>query len=174
MGVLIPQLNEEVELILVDDGCDEVRFDKYKDKVDIVHLDRNYGNSRAINTGIKKAIGKYIAIIDSDDMVMNFYVEEVLIAINNYDVDMIEIDWEDMYSGVVVHRPSNQAPWRSVYKKEIMPLFDENIRHSNDVPFRRDLDEDNKTHYYIEKVLYIYNSNRVGSLTWEKERGDYS
>lgn len=174
LDVLIPQLNEDVEVFLVDDGCNELRFDKYQDKINVVHLEENRGNSASLNIGIKKAQGKYVAIIDSDDMIVDYYVREVLNAIDNYDVDLIDIDWEDMHNHIVVHRPSNVAPWRSIYKKEIMPLFDESIRHSSDVPFRRDLDEGSKTHYYLEKVLYIYNSNRVGSLTWEKEQGDFS
>ena len=79
-----------------------------------------------------------------------------------------------MHSGDIVHRPSNFAPWRSIYKREIIPLFDENIRHSSDVPFQDAVESQPRTRYYIDKVLYIYNSNRVGSLTWEKSLGDYS
>lgn len=173
LDVLEPQLNDEVEVFLIDDGCMEKELEEY-DKITVVHLLINMGNSVAINTGIKLSNGKYIAIIDSDDMITNDYIEELLKAIDNTNDELIILDWKDMHSGEVIHRPSNYAPWRSLYRKDIMPLFDETIRHSNDVPFREALDEDNKTKYYIDKVLYIYNSNRVGSLTWEKERGDFS
>lgn len=173
LNVLIPQLTDEVEVYLIDDGCNEKRLDKYKD-INIIHLKENKGNSTALNTGIKKAVGKYIAIIDSDDMVTDDYVFELLYAIKHHDEDLIYLDWKDMHSGVEIHRPSNYAPWRSIYKKEIIPLFDENIRHSNDVPFQNEVEKRVKTRYYVDKVLYIYNSNRVGSLTWEKEQGDLS
>lgn len=175
LDVLVPQLNEEVEVFVIDDGCNEKRLDEYfKHAICVTHLDKNYGNSVAINTGIKKSIGKYIGIIDSDDMITDNYVEEVLNAIDNTEDDLIILDWQDMHNGCVIHRPSNYAPWRSLYRKDIIPFFDESVRHSNDVIFRKDLDEDNKTKYYIDKVLYIYNSGRVGSLTWEKENGDVS
>lgn len=173
LEVLIPQLTDEVEVYLIDDGCHEERLDKYK-KINIIHLEENKGNSTALNIGIKKAIGKYIGIIDSDDMITEDYIEELLKAIDNTNDELIILDWKDMHSEIEIHRPSNYAPWRSLYRRDIMVLFDENIRHSNDVPFRKALDEDNKSKYYVDKVLYIYNSNRVGSLTWEKERGDYS
>lgn len=173
LETLIPQLNENVEVYLIDDGCQETKLDKFKE-INIIHLEENKGNSAALNTGIKKAIGKYIAIIDSDDMVTENYVEELLKAIDQTNDDLIILDWQDMHNGNIIHRPSNYAPWRSLYRKDIIPFFDENVRHSSDVPFRKALDEDNKTKYYIDKVLYIYNSNREGSLTWEKARGDLS
>lgn len=170
---LVPQLTEEVEVFLVDDGCHEERLNKYKE-INVIHLEENGGNSVALNTGIKKAVGKYIGVIDSDDMVTEDYIKELLNAIDNTNDDLIILDWEDMHTGVIINRPSNYAPWRSLYRRDIIPLFDESIRHSNDVPFRETLDEDNKSKYYIDKVLYIYNSNRVGSLTWEKANGDLS
>lgn len=174
LGVLMPQLNEDVEVFLIDDGCQEKRLDVYDEDIEIIHLEKNMGNSFALNTGIKKSTGKYIGIIDSDDLITDNYIEEVLKAIDKTNDDLICIDWIDKHNHQIVQRPSNPAPWRSLYKREIMPLFDENIRHASDVPFRKKLDEGNKTKYYIDKVLYIYNSNRVGSLTWERDRGDYS
>lgn len=174
LSVLIPQLNEDVEVFLVDDGCNEKRLDMYDEDIKIIHLEKNMGNSVALNTGIKKATGKYIGVIDSDDLITEDYIETLLKAIDNTDCDLIYLDWIDKHNHQIVKRPSNPAPWRNLYKREIIPLFDENIRHCNDVPFREKLNEDNKSKYYTDKVLYIYNSNRIGSLTWEKEQGDIS
>ncbi len=172
LNVLIPQLNDEVEVYLIDDGCNEMRLERKGIKV--IHLEENKGNSTALNTGIKNATGKYIGIIDSDDMITEDYIKEVLNAISKTDDDLIYLDWKDMHTGDVIHRPSNCAPWRSLYRRDFIPLFDESIRHSSDVPFQKEVENKVKTRYYIDKVLYIYNSNRIGSLTWEKERGDYS
>lgn len=170
LQVLVPQLKNDVEVFLVDDGCNETRLDKYKENINIIHLKQNGGMSVALNTGIKKAIGKYIGFVDSDDMITENYIETLLDAINNHDDDLIYMDWMDMHTGDIVHNPDNYAQWRSIYKKEIVPLFDESIRHSSDVPFQNEIDSKPRTRYYIGKVLYIYNSNREGSLTWEKER----
>ena len=155
LNVLIPQLTDEVEVYLIDDGCHEERLDVYKEKINIIHLEENKGNSGALNTGIKKTVGKYIGIIDSDDIITEDYIEELLKAIDNTNNDLIILDWKDMHSGMVINRPSNIAPWRSLYRRDIMVLFDESIRHSSDVPFRKKLDEDNKSKYYVDKVLYI-------------------
>ena len=60
------QKTDNVEYILVDDGCTETRFDTFKDFT-IIHLAENGGVSRARNIGTDYANGKYIAYCDSDD-----------------------------------------------------------------------------------------------------------
>lgn len=170
MDVLLPQLTDEVEVYLIDDGCNEDRLDKYADKLKLIHLPENKGMSGAINVGIKKAIGKYIGFVDSDDLVTNDYIKELINAINNNDTDLIYMDWQDMHNGGIVHNPSNYAQWRSIYKREITPLFDENVKYSSDVLFQDEIESKPRTRHYIGKVLYIYNSGREGSLTVEKER----
>ena len=174
LETLIPQLTEEVEVFLIDDGCNEKRLDKYKDKINIIHLEKNSGVSKSRNEGIKKAKGKYIGFIDSDDLITSDYIKTLLEAINVTEADLIYMDWVDMHTGDIIRRPSNFAPWRSIYKKDILPFFNENIRHSEDVPFQDEVEKEKRTKFYIDKVLYIYNSGREGSLTWEKKRGDYS
>ena len=167
---LIPQLTNEVEVFLVDDGCNETRLDKYNTNIQIIHLEKNSGDSVARNVAIKKAIGKYIAFIDSDDMIVDDYIETLINTINEHNEELIYLDWQDMHSKEIVHNPSNYAPWRSIYRKDIVPLFDENIRYSSDVPFQDEIEKTPRTRYYIGKVLYIYNSNREGSLTLEKAK----
>ena len=170
MEVLIPQVTNEVEVFLVDDGCNETRLDKYAEKIQVIHLEKNKGMSGALNVGIKKATGKYIGFIDSDDLITEDYFETLVNAIKEHDEDLIYLDWKDMHTGDIVHNPSNYAQWRSIYRKDIIPLFDENVRISADVPFQDKIEKVERTRFYIGKVLYIYNSNREGSLSWEKEQ----
>lgn len=167
---LIPQLTDKVEVFLVDDGCNETRLDKYKDKIHITHCKQNKGGAGATNVGIRKAKGKYIALIDSDDMIAGDYIQTLLKAIEERTEDVIFFDWEDMGNGVVVHHPSNYAPWKAIYKKEIIPLFREGWIYSYDVPFQEDLDKTNYSRYYLDKVLYFYNSTRQDNLTHTKAR----
>lgn len=169
LDVLITQLTDEVEVYLVDDGCNEKRLDVYEEYINVIHLKENKGACVAMNTGIKKAKGKYIALIDSDDMVTSDYVKTLLETIKAHNEDMIYMDWKDMNSGVVFHRPNNYAQWKAIYKKETMPLFREGWWYSYDVPFQEDLLKVNPTKYYIDKVLYLYNSNRNGSLSLNKK-----
>ena len=168
LDTLVPQLNDKVEVFLIDDGCHEERLDVYK-AINIIHLEENKGACVAMNTGIKKAKGKYIAIVDSDDLVTEDYVETLLKCIDEHNEDVMYMDWKDMNTGRIVHRPNNYAQWKAIYKKEIIPLCREGWWYSYDVPFQEDLEKQNPTKYYIDKVLYIYNSGREGSLTLEKK-----
>jgi glycosyltransferase involved in cell wall biosynthesis len=166
---LIPQLTDEVEVYLVDDGCNETRLDEYKNKINIIHLEENVGGASAMNVAIKKVVGKYIAIIDSDDMITDDYIETLLKNIDKHNEDVIFFDWQDMNTKTVVHHPHNYAPWKAIYKKQMMPLFRDGWIYSYDVPFQEDLDKTNYSRYYIDKILYFYNSNRPGNLTLEKK-----
>ena len=85
---LIPQLTDEIEVFLIDDGCHEKRLDKYK-QIDITHNESDLGVSAARNIGIKKATGKYIAFIDSDDMITDDYVECLTKLIDERNEDII-------------------------------------------------------------------------------------
>ena len=167
LDVLEPQITKEVEVYLVDDGCKETRLDKYKG-INIIHLDENVGATTATNKALDKAVGKYIAFVDSDDMVSNDYVSSLLEAIDTFDKDVIFFDWQDMHSKKIYHRPGNIAFWKAIYRRTITPRLRDGWRYSYDVPFQEDLAKTNHTSCYLDKVLYIYNSNRPGSLTLEK------
>jgi len=170
LEVLVPQLNKDVEVILVDDGCNEERLDDFKDKIKIIHLKENKGGAYACNVGIFESKGQYIGVIDSDDMISNDYIETLLNAIDSHDEDVIFMDWQDMNTGEITHHPNNYAPWKAIYNRKVIPLFPEGTIYSYDVKFYNDLNEKPYTKYYIDKVLYFYNSNREGNLTTRKER----
>ena len=79
--VLEPQLTEDVEWIIIDDGCHEKELDTLKAKV--IHLSNNSGAAgKPRNTGLDIAKGKYIAFVDSDDMVESNYIQQILKKIN--------------------------------------------------------------------------------------------
>lgn len=162
---LIPQLTDEIEVFLVDDGCNEKRLDIYKDKINIIHLKENGGGAHADNVGLKKSKGKYLTIIDSDDLITDDYVETLLKVIDERNEDVIVFDWQDLNTKEIMHRPHNYAPWKAIYKKEIMPLFHDGHIFSYDVPFQEELEKRNPSYYYLDKVLYLYYSERPGNLT---------
>ena len=170
LSVLIPQLTDETEVYLIDDGCHENRFDKYVPKINVIHLKKNVGGASAINVGLDKVKGKYVSVIDSDDMVDKKYIKTLIKTINKQNEDVIFFDWQDVNNGVVVEHPDNYAIWKAIYKRNIMPRFREGYRYSYDVPFQIDLHRIDYSRYYIDKVLYYYNSNRDGNLTSIKEK----
>ena len=173
---LIPQSNKEVEIILVDDGCNEYAFDDYLvlrsfDNLHIIHKE-NGGVSSARNKGLEVAKGKYIAFIDSDDMVMPNYIEELLHLINTKNEDIIYFNWLNINSNIVARFPNNPAVWKAIYKREILPRFEECYKTKEDYFFLQELERKRPTEEYYDKLLYIYNSDREGSLTWKEKRGE--
>lgn len=170
---LIAQDNKEMEIILIDDGCNELRFDEWTgfENINIVHQE-NKGVSAARNKGIELAQGKYVAFVDSDDMVMPNYVDTLLDLINTRQDDIIYFNWLDINTNDVVVHPCNPAVWKAMYRKEMLPRFDETMKAREDFYFQQELNNIPHTSYYYDKVLYIYNSGRENSLSWKDKRGE--
>lgn len=164
------QVTDEVEVILIDDGCNETRLDQFE-FVKITHLDKNYGASHAWNVGLDQAQGKYIGFIDSDDMITMNYIEELLDAIDKEYADEILFNFIDYNRNYVYIEPKCRAIWKAIYKREIVPRFDESYKCNTDAPFRKQLYTTPHTKYYLNKTLYMYRSVREGSITWLKNRG---
>lgn len=90
---LLLQTEKDIEVILVNDGstdnsgniCERFRLDF--DNVNVIHQ-RNQGVSKARNTGMQIANGKYTTFVDSDDYVDKEYIEKLLSVAqsNNYDL----------------------------------------------------------------------------------------
>ena len=167
---LRPQITSDVEVYLIDDGCNETRLDEFNDFVNIIHLDKNYGASHAWNVGLDKAIGKYIAFIDSDDMVTMDYVEELTKASDYEYADEIIFNFIDTSRCLLHIKPKCRGIWKAIYKKEICPRFDETRFENTDVPFQEQLRNTKHSQYYLNKILYCYNSEREGSITWNRLR----
>lgn len=167
---LIIQKTDEVEIFLIDDGCNEKRLDEFNKDINVIHLEENRGVSYARNVGIEKASGEYIAFIDSDDMITMDYIERLLKVIEERDEDIIYFNWADFNENVIIRHPQNYAVWKAIYKKEIIPLFYESARFNEDVFFKEELDKKPLSKYYMDRVLYIYNSNREGSQMWRRDR----
>lgn len=167
---LIPQLTNEIEVFLIDDGCNEERLDTYKDKINIIHLEENHGLSYARNRGIEKALGEYIVFVDSDDYVSDDYIETIIDKINTSEFDYCYFSWQMINKKdiirIVDNPPTwNLAVWNAVYKKDYLVPFDEDVRFMEDVPFQIKMREKKGKKEIIDKILYYYNDGRPGSLT---------
>ena len=164
------QKTDEVEVILVDDGCNEIRFDEFTE-FKIIHAEHK-GASAAWNEGIKRATGKYIGFIDSDDMIMMNYIDMLIDAIDKELADEIIFDWLDYNRNRVISPPNARAVWKAIYKREIVPFFDETYECRTDLPFARRLQATPHTRYLLNKTLYVYRSRREGSITWRVNHGE--
>ena len=181
LSVLMPQLNENTELIIVDDGCNELELDNYnRPNVLIIHK-QNGGVSSARNKGLEIADGQYIAFIDSDDLVREDYVEQILKAIET-GLPHYKMSWESFGINQAYYHAENLPNWNCsiwcrVFRKDtIIYNFKENMKACEDKQFLIDngfiiedgkfvKDTNNFETGYIDKAIYKYNSGRIGSLS---------
>lgn len=161
--ILEPQLNDKIEWIIIDDGCNEKELDNLNAK--IIHLEKNSGGaSKPRNIGLDNATGKYIAFIDSDDLVSNDYIQKIL---DNLTADIIYISWKSKVHDIkMINNPPrwNCAVWCRVYKREIIRniRFNENLKIAEDYVFNKQIKF--TTTRCIRKTIYFYNNGRKGSL----------
>lgn len=155
---LTPQLTKDVEVILIDDGCNEKKLDKLKAKV--IHLKQPSGNaSYPRNVGLDNAKGKYICFIDSDDIVELDYVDTILTKIDSEDFDYCYYSWQSPYHTIII---SNEPPewnccvWNCVYKKDIIgnERFNHELKIAEDYDFNKRVKKGKRAN--ITKVLYYY------------------
>jgi len=85
---LAPQITDDIEVILIDDGSIEPYTTKYTWCK--VYRQDNGGVSKARNAGIEKSTGEYIAFIDADDLVSEDYIRLIL---NEIPFDYLDMSW---------------------------------------------------------------------------------
>lgn len=170
LEALIPQMTDEVEIIIVEDGCQEWRFNEIiytNGDIKCIHLQQNSGGaSRPRNIGLEHATGEYITFIDSDDMVTDKYIFRILKAIRS-EPDIIFLSWKSKVQQVMMYTQPpkwNCSVWCRVYKREIIgdTRFDEELRIAEDWKFNQEIKF--KTKACIRPVIYIYNNGRKGSI----------
>lgn len=169
--VLEPQLNNDVEWIIIDDGCHEKELDNFK--AIIIHLPYNNGCAGIPrNYGLDIAKGDYITFIDADDLVAKNFVSEIINKINISPFDYCFMSWRKIDNSIYVDiangRPSwNCSVWGIVYNKNNL----KNIRFNNK-KFAEDYDFNSLAlkgkEEKIYDYLYYYNSNENGlSANWK-------
>lgn len=91
LAALAPQLGDQAEIILINDGStddtDSIIRDYFAENIDqgsIKYISTtNAGVSAARNLALENADGNYISFVDADDMVAPDYVEQICAAINS-------------------------------------------------------------------------------------------
>lgn len=95
------QTHKNVEIIIVDDGSDEVTLNFLKainqENVEILYQ-KNSGPSAARNTGIKHAKGDFILTLDSDDYFENSFISTALsYLIDNFKIGLVSC-WINVFN----------------------------------------------------------------------------
>jgi glycosyltransferase involved in cell wall biosynthesis len=178
---LINQTHQNLEIILVNDGspdksgdiCDEYAL---KDSRIIVIHNKNEGSSCARNAGLDVATGEFISFVDSDDSIDTIMLQTMLSAIQEHNLEAIEIPAKFSYEDKVfddkltiedpvaaskrIIKNVGFAVWRRLYHKSLVEgmRFIPGIIHQ-DVFYTMDMLKRVKRHGYLNSTLYYYNSD---------------
>lgn len=177
MKKLIPlldkQMNDEVEVIIIDDGCNAFfNVEQPKNKFYVIHLEKNSGGaSIPRNVGLDNAKGKYIVFIDSDDLVSDNYIQTILDKTKE-EWDYCYISWKGKSNRIIIQEEPpkwNCCVWNCIYKKDIIG----NERFKPELKMAEDYDFNNRVHKgkraNITKIIYYYNEDTPNSLTKQGE-----
>lgn len=160
MNMLEPQLTDEIEVIIIDDGCYEYELDNFKAKV--IHLETNSGGASVPrNKGLDIAKGEYIAFIDSDDLVSADYIYQIMNKINTEEFDYCYLSWySDAFKVIIEDNPPdwNLCVWNCIYKRDL--IGDE--RFKPELVIAEDYDFNVRVrkgiHTSIKDIIYYYNN----------------
>ena len=185
---IVDQTYNNLEIILVDDGspdncpkmCD--KWAKRDNRILVIHKE-NGGVCSARNSGLKKAKGKWIAFIDSDDWVEKEYIKELydcasrkkssIVAsgycriaehskeyINNSG-NMVELNAREFLIKILNPQTGMGFCATKLYKKEIIEnmFFDSTLVVGEDAVFNTKLVKKIDRAVVYKRALYNYRSN---------------
>lgn len=115
---------DELELLLVNDGSSDRTLEKleayarrYPNTVTVLNKE-NGGHGSVINTGIKKASGKYLKVVDGDDWVISKKLGKLICHLKQCNADMVihpYIRWDyNRKKGTTIRYSGN--------KNEVLPF----------------------------------------------------
>ena len=166
----------------------------------LVLLDnRSKSISEKRNDLLQMARGKYVAFLDDDDAVSKNYMDSILKAIDENDVDCISFNqwcsldgepmdvefgignphgqlWrdEDGFLGKIKRPPYHMCLWRReiAQSEEFRPVYGANGQSSEDIDWLLRLYSKIQTEYHIDDALhgYIYSSKTTSSLVPQEQR----
>ena len=168
LDVLNPQINDEVEVIVVDDGSTEKFKTDYK-WCKVIHK-KNGGCATARNRGLNKAKGDYVSFIDADDLIPEYFISKLFETIDKTNADVIDFSWKSLSKEGTQHdHKLNANGWLTnpsvctrAFKRSFIGdvRFNEKKDSTEDEDFSRKigyLDKSTKMiHAAIPEYMYFY------------------
>ena len=159
LDVLAPQITDEVEVVLVDDGS-PTPFHTDHDFCKVVRK-KNGGCASARNAGIENTSGEYMSFLDADDLVPEYFIEKLLQKISERQYDIIDFSWKSLSTSGAQHnyilRSDNDfLPNPSVCTRAFRRAFVGDIRFNEKKDSTEDEDFSRKVGYLYKDSLYLH------------------
>lgn len=105
---LLKQTYKNIEIVLVNDGSKDNSYkicEELSKKDNRIHLytKENGGLSSARNFGIKKASGKFITFVDSDDYISDTFVETLYVNLVDTNADISCCGYQMIYDNKIIY-----------------------------------------------------------------------
>ncbi|WP_053242416.1 glycosyltransferase family 2 protein [Clostridium sp. DMHC 10] len=197
---ILSQTNQNLELILVDDGstdmspeiCDS--YSSIDNRITVKHI-KNAGVSNARNIGIDIAKFEYISFVDSDDWIEPNLLEILLKYAQKSDLVIagFEIIYPSFKRNCIPTKKSYirmddflqdfsfyykgtviNSPCAKIYKKSILSglHFDSTVRLGEDFDFNLKYFDKCRVVSLTDEAKYIYDCNNDSSATKKYHKGD--
>jgi glycosyltransferase involved in cell wall biosynthesis len=178
---LNPQITEEVEVMVIDDGSPvpvKVTYPWIQ-----LYRQENQGVSTARNYGIEHTTGEYIAFIDADDLVAKDYIATLLYKIDTEHFDYIELSWKSLPGKTEQYtcklnsfkdKMTNPSACTRAFKRTFIGnvRFNTKKQSSEDENFTRQLDFKNGKRAIATEFMYFYRTNNQNSKSHRFWRGE--
>lgn len=177
LNCLRPQLTDDVEVIVVDDGS-IVPFCTEHEWVKVIRHN-NHGVSYTRNKGLEASSGEYIAFIDADDLVADDYVSQIM---NRMPFDYLEMSWKSLPGGQQFEYKLNSASDRLANPSAVTRVFsrktigdtrfNERKDAAEDAEFTSEVCRPDAKVAVITDFMYFYRTSTPNSLTKRYMTGD--
>ena len=167
-------LYNQVEIVVIDDGSTEDMHWLNKLGITVIHKP-NGGVSSARNVGMRAAVGKYIAFVDSDDEILDNYLPTIWRELQEHKDEGVDIfdfkakceDGSDMFHWGTV--------WPKVFRREFIldVPFDETLNSGEDGRWFKQLETKMRSTIKTPETIYFYHwSANPNSLCKRVNRGE--
>ena len=123
------QDSQDWELLLIDDGSTDntkaicKTFVENDTRIKYYKQPKNLGASEARNTGIQKALGEYLAFVDSDDVIEPNFVSKLVKTAEKHNADVVWCNYYEVFPNNQTKRVHNLCPNKILNIKEALSFF---------------------------------------------------
>lgn len=145
MDSLINQTYKNKEIIVLDDASTDATvylLNQYKEQIQLIENEENKGQGARRNEGIKRAKGKYIYFVDSDDWIEPDTIERLVKQAEAEKVDLVRFNGVAFYEGGSAPKAEGNYDFSHVLKDKAVYIGEELL-------------EKNRKSYSASPCLYL-------------------